>query len=572
MKIKLTTCIIFVLFFAPSVLFATLAGKKICVDPGHGGSDPGAVGVNGSALPNEADLVLDIDLRLRSMLTDDAATVIMTRTDDVAVELANRVAIANDNSVTIFVSTHLNSHSDPTAHGTETYAYQAGGNSQTLATKIQNELVARLGRTDRGVKYASYSVIKNTSMPAALSEGLFVSNTAEFNLISQPNTRQEHALGLYHAICSYFGVTPLGDPGSGDTPGEVIGFVFNATKGENVEGNRVAGADCYLKKTGESDIHVVSSATGLFTFSGVNPGDYTLRIQKTGFDAAEKAVNVTSGNPTWASTGLSESTGGTDPAWLKGFIYNESTWLGNIDGNRIANAACVLKKVSDGTEVTVNSDSNGFFRFNDLAVTDYTLTVSKPGFITTSNKPVTLIAGENWASTGILEEGAVELGGLSGLITSKTSYLAIDKAQCVIASKTSGDPYTAYSDESGKYEFTNIIPDDYSLAVSKEGYETWSGDVTIMSDQNGIKNIELTPAEETNDDTVTDDDENSDVEIMDDAASDSEEIPDESSDEASNIPSGDSQNEIPDETSDSNWDDFGLTDEESGCSCSFINL
>ncbi|HQM85526.1 MAG TPA: N-acetylmuramoyl-L-alanine amidase, partial [bacterium] len=105
MKIKLTTYIAICFFFIPSILFATLSGKKICVDPGHGGSDPGAIGTNGSALPNEADLVLDVDLRLQSMLTDDAATVVMTRTDEVEVSLANRVAIANSNSVTIFVST-----------------------------------------------------------------------------------------------------------------------------------------------------------------------------------------------------------------------------------------------------------------------------------------------------------------------------------------------------------------------------------------------------------------------------------------------------------------------------------
>ncbi|HQI06023.1 MAG TPA: N-acetylmuramoyl-L-alanine amidase, partial [bacterium] len=384
MKIKLTTYIAICFFFIPSILFATLSGKKICVDPGHGGSDPGAIGTNGSALPNESDLVLDVDLRLQSMLTDDAATVVMTRTDDVEVSLANRVAIANSNSVTIFVSTHLNSSDLASANGTETYAYQSGGNSQTLATYIQNELLDHLGRTNRGVKYSGFYVIKNTTMPAALSEGLFVSNSTEFNLISQAATREEHALGVYHAICSYFGVTPLDDPGTDPQDKvEVKGFVYNASLGENVEGNRIAGADCYLKKTGETDLHVVSSATGLFTFTNVTQGDYTLEITKTGFNNGTKSVNA-SGNPTWASTGLTESTGGTETAWIKGFVFNDSNGLGNDPENRIANATCVLKKTVGGAEITVTTDDSEFFRFNDLEPTDYTLTVSKTGFVTTS--------------------------------------------------------------------------------------------------------------------------------------------------------------------------------------------
>lgn len=568
MKIKLTTYIAICFFFIPSILFATLSGKKICVDPGHGGSDPGATGVNGSALPNEADLVLDVDLRLQSMLTDDATTVVMTRTDEVEVSLANRVAIANSNSVTIFVSTHLNSSDLASANGTETYAYQSGGNSQTLATYIQNELLDHLGRTNRGVKYSGFYVIKNTTMPAALSEGLFVSNSTEFNLISQAATRQEHALGVYHAICSYFGVTPKDDPGTGETPGEVKGFAYNETKGGNVEGNRIAGADCYLKKSGEPDVHVVTSATGLFAFSSVDPGDYTLLIEKTGFNSATKDVTVTSGNPTWASTGLTESTGGTETAWIKGFVFNDSNGLGNDPENRIANATCVLKKTVGGAEVTVTTDDSGFFRFNDLEPADYTLTVSKTGFVTTSDKPLTLIAGENWASTGIAEQGAVELGGLSGTVTSKTSYLAIAGAQCVITSKTSGDPYTVYSDETGKYEFTDIIPDDYTLAVSADGYEKWTGDVTVMTDQNAVKDVELTPLETANDDDTAEiPDENETVNDTDVVETVDNETPDESVID----PDDDPGITDSDETDDSIRDDSGEIDEEVGCGCSFID-
>lgn len=567
MKIRSITYIFFALLVLTSGLSATLSGKKICVDPGHGGSDPGATGVNGSTLPNEADLVLDIDQRFSSMLTGDSATVIMTRADDVAIELANRVAIANDNSVNIFVSTHLNSADAESAHGTETYAYQSGGNGEILATKIQNELIDHLARTDRGVKFASYYVIKYTNMPASLSEGLFVSNTAEFNLISQSDTRQEHAVALYHAVCSYYGVTPMDDPGTGEDPGNVKGFVYNATQGENVEGNRISGADCYLKKSGEADIHVTSSATGLFTFTGVTPGDYTLQIEKTGFTTASKSITVTSGADTWASTGIYESSA-AGTAILKGFVFNESTGLGNVAENRIAGAACVLKNKTTNAEVTVNSDASGLFRFNDLDTGSYSLTISMTDF-TTRTVDITIIEGENWASTGIFEEGAAELGSLTGTVTSADTSSPVANALCVLTSKTSGDPFSVSSDGTGTYLFENMMPDDYSLTVTADGFEPWTGDITIVSGVQSVKDVELEASETTQDsDTVTDSEtisdnetEDSDISNTDNEQTDTDETPVFPDDETND--SG--------ITTDADWADTGVED-ETGCSCAVVGL
>lgn len=566
MRIRSITYILFALLLLTSGLSATLSGKKICVDPGHGGSDPGATGVNGSTLPNEADLVLDIDQRFSSMLTADSATVIMTRNDDVEISLDNRVAIANDNSVNIFVSTHLNSYSDPAANGTETYAYQAGGNGETLATKIQNELIDHVGRFNRGVKFAGYYVIKYTNMPAALSEGLFVSNTAEFNLISQSDTRQEHALALYHAVCSYYGVTPMDDPGTGEDPGNVKGFVYNATQGENVEGNRIAGADCNLSNT-ENSYDAVSSSTGLFSFTNIVPGDYTLTIEKTGFTTASKSVTVTSGADTWASTGIEES-GGSETAWLKGFVFNESTGLGNVAENRIADAVCVLKNKTTNAEVTVNSDASGLFRFNDLDTGSYSLTISMTDF-TTRTVDITIIAGENWASTGIFEEGAVELGSLTGIITSADTSSPVENALCVLTSKTSGDPFSVNSDGTGTYLFENMIPDDYSLTVKASGFNDWTGDITIASGVQSVKDVELETAETAEDSDITSDSEitpDNETEDSDSSMTDNEQ-PD--TDETPVFP--DDETTDSGITTDADWADIGI-EEETGCSCAVVGF
>ena len=558
MKVKKIFILALFNLLVPFALSATLSGKKICVDPGHGGSDPGATGVNGSALPNEADLVLDVDMRLKSKLENDSATVVMTRTDDTTLTLDNRVSIANDNSVTIFVSTHLNSFSDPAAHGTETYAYQSGTNSANLATYIQNELIDYLGRFDRGVKYTGYYVIKYTNMPAALSEGLFVSNTEEFNLISQSSAREDHATAVYRAVCQYFGETPQEGGGTTTDPGNLKGFVYNATQGDNVEGNRIAGADCYLVQGGTDKHTVVSSATGLFSFTNVEAGDYELRIEKSGFNTTTKNVTIIANTDSWASTGITEDNGGTATAWLKGFIYNESTGLGNVAENRVDGATCTLTNTATSATSSVNSDSTGLFRFNELETGSYTMKVEKTGF-STKTVNFTIVDGENWGSTAIEEEGAQELGSATGTITSKTTYSVIDGALCILTN-SSDDPFTVYSDDSGKYLFENMVDGEYSLSIEADGYEKWEGDITINAGQETVKDVQLEESE-TTDETETPDEETADNETPDETVTDEEET----SDDNQEIPE---KEESPDNALET--DDENIPEDDVGCSLTLI--
>jgi N-acetylmuramoyl-L-alanine amidase len=192
--------------FIVMIMIATsgLLANTICIDPGHGGKDIGAPGIDGGAYPNEADFVLEIGNLAVDMLKKQGIKVISTRTDDTYVSLANRVAQANSNNVDIFVAIHLNSDIKPSAHGTETYAYSETSKGSHLATLIQNNLVEQLGRKNRGVKYKSYYVIAHTKMPAALSEGLFLSNQEEFEIISEQENRYRHAEAVAEAVFTYF--------------------------------------------------------------------------------------------------------------------------------------------------------------------------------------------------------------------------------------------------------------------------------------------------------------------------------------------------------------------------------
>ncbi len=210
-----------------------LSGKIICVDAGHGGSDSGTVGIDGSGYPNEKDFNLDTALRLKDLLISASATVIMTRETDVFISLSERCTIANNNNADIFVSVHHNAASSTSARGTETLYWAESDtiysvNGRSLASNIQSRLVAQLGTTNRGIKgdypYLGYHlyVLANTDMPAALTENAFLSNQDDFNLINNPDNRYKAALGIYEGICNYFGVDPEPPPPDEDITDKTI--------------------------------------------------------------------------------------------------------------------------------------------------------------------------------------------------------------------------------------------------------------------------------------------------------------------------------------------------------------
>lgn len=154
---------------------------KICIDPGHGGFDPGAVD-NGL---READITLNIALKMKQILIGRGEQVILTRESDVAPngaqnkrdDLIQRVKIANSYGADVFISIHINSFEDPRANGCETFYYSAKG--KELAVILQKEQLKVMKNRDRGVKFANFYVIKYTKMPSALAESGFLANPTE---------------------------------------------------------------------------------------------------------------------------------------------------------------------------------------------------------------------------------------------------------------------------------------------------------------------------------------------------------------------------------------------------------
>lgn len=178
-------------------------GLVIVIDPGHGGSDPGASGYG----EVEKELVLDISKRLEKRLVNSNYGVLMTRTDDTYPTLDERVKLANESGANAFVSIHVNAFTSSSAHGTETFwnATNASSDSKLLAEEIQKQLVAALGTYNRGVNgKQGFKVIKDTEIPSVLVEVAFVSNPNEAQLLSDPAFRQKAADAIYNGIINYF--------------------------------------------------------------------------------------------------------------------------------------------------------------------------------------------------------------------------------------------------------------------------------------------------------------------------------------------------------------------------------
>jgi N-acetylmuramoyl-L-alanine amidase len=172
----------------------------VVIDPGHGGSDPGAVGIGGL---REAPTVLSIGTQVAQLLQQQGVQAVITRQGDRDVELEPRVQIAQQSNATLFVSIHANSidMSRPEVNGLETYYYSDSG--ARLGRVIHNAVVQGTGMRDRGLRQARFYVIRNTSMPAVLVEVGFVTGSEDAARLSSPEGRNQLAQSIARGILQY---------------------------------------------------------------------------------------------------------------------------------------------------------------------------------------------------------------------------------------------------------------------------------------------------------------------------------------------------------------------------------
>ena len=187
-----------------------LKGRTIVIDPGHGGVDTGAIGPSGT---KEKVVTLYVSQALRNILETAGAKVTMTRDIDCDVygpnatdrqELDARVEVARrTRKADVFLSIHCDAFSNPQSNGTGTFVYGKFQEDYRLGQALQDGMIRRGGRHDRGVREANFYVIKHSPVPSALVELAFITNYKEEMLLCSDGFQQDMAIGLAEGLAEF---------------------------------------------------------------------------------------------------------------------------------------------------------------------------------------------------------------------------------------------------------------------------------------------------------------------------------------------------------------------------------
>ncbi len=176
---------------------------RLCIDPGHGGGDPGAIG---GGVVKESDINLAVCKKLQPLLLADGHDVLMTRLTDTTISLADIVKTSNDFRADLFLSVHCNAAMSPSAQGIETYFYKTG---MKWARAIHDGMIQEfIGHLDRGLKTAGFYVLVKTKCPAALVELEFISNETQLNFLIKNENQERIAQCLADSIKGFINDNP----------------------------------------------------------------------------------------------------------------------------------------------------------------------------------------------------------------------------------------------------------------------------------------------------------------------------------------------------------------------------
>lgn len=190
-----------------------LGNKVVVIDAGHGGVDPGAVGISKVL---EKDVTLAVSKRLEALIQQSGAKTIMVRTDDSDLgtsqgllkrkreDLAQRIQLALDAQADVYISIHANSFPNPKLTGAQTFYHADSPEGKLLAQLIQQEL----NKMTNGKRVAKGNqdifILKKANQAAVTVELGFLSNPEEERLLTSPEYQEKLAIAIYHGLSEYF--------------------------------------------------------------------------------------------------------------------------------------------------------------------------------------------------------------------------------------------------------------------------------------------------------------------------------------------------------------------------------
>ncbi|WP_339226292.1 N-acetylmuramoyl-L-alanine amidase [Oceanobacillus sp. FSL K6-2867] len=256
---------------------------KLYLDPGHGGTDTGATG-NGL---QEKDVVLDIALRIRDLLLGnyDNVTVRMSRTEDTAKSLAQRTNEANAWDADYFLSIHCNAFNS-SSDGYEDFIHSTlSDNSQTARYRdiLHAEIIKLNGLRNRGKKKANFHVLRESSMPAMLTENGFIDHSGNAALMKQDAWKQRVAEGHVNGLAQAFSLQEK------NGTGQLYKVIAGSFKSKENAGKRVSflsskSIQAFVEQVTISDENWYRVQAGAFK-SRKNAENHLQVVRNTGIDA-----------------------------------------------------------------------------------------------------------------------------------------------------------------------------------------------------------------------------------------------------------------------------------------------
>ncbi len=189
-----------------SFLKKIFTGKKVVIDPGHGGSD---LGGRGPVNLLEKNVVLPVAQNLKKLLEENGAAALLTRTSDENLSLEARFALAKKEKADIFVSIHTHANKNRRVGGASVLYRPASQDSCFLASLIKDELVRKLKVADRGIREAG-ALRLLSGMPAVEVEVVTITNWVEEGMLRSPTVHKKAALGIFNGIKNYL-ASPAGE-------------------------------------------------------------------------------------------------------------------------------------------------------------------------------------------------------------------------------------------------------------------------------------------------------------------------------------------------------------------------
>ena len=173
---------------------------KICIDAGHGGDDPGAIGRNPFRL-EEKEFNLNLALILEGELETRGHWVVMTRRRDRTLSLPARANFSNRLEAEFFISIHANAADSPAAEGMEVFYFPGSDSGRNASTLVLNSMIEMFpDHRDRGIKSANFAVLRLTDMPAILVESEFLTNPNQLQFLADETNQRNLVVAIANGI------------------------------------------------------------------------------------------------------------------------------------------------------------------------------------------------------------------------------------------------------------------------------------------------------------------------------------------------------------------------------------